>query len=340
MTAKLRILLIFTILSSCLCLAACRQEEPGKERIIQGWTMGTYFRITLASATEDEAKQAEDTITELLKRINQSMSVFDPQSEVSGFNQLESGKKFCPSTDFAEVMRISFKAYQLTRGAFDPALGALIDIWGFGPHKQDLTIPEQSRIQKALTGAGLNKIIMDNQDCLIKTHSGTRLNLSGIAKGYAVDSIAGALREMNLHSFVVDIGGEVYAGDRRPDNTLWKIGISIPAPEAGPDDLIKTLALINQAVATSGDYRNFFIKDGQRYSHIIDPFTGRPVRQRVVSATVKAQSCALADALATAMLIMDPEESLKLAADSKLFEVHLIEQNKNQEATVYESPGF
>lgn len=340
MPAKFRSLLIFIILSSCLCLIACRPDEPGKEHIIQGWTMGTYFRVTLADVTEREADQAEDTINKILKKINQSMSVFDQQSEVSRFNRLEPGKKFCPSADFGRVMRISFRAYQLTQGAFDPTLGAVIDLWGFGPGKQDLTVPDRSRIQKALSGTGLNKIIMDKQGCLTKTGSGIKLNLSGIAKGFAADSIASALKDINIRSFLVDIGGDIHAGEHRPDGSLWKIGISAPVQDAGPDDLVKTFALSNQAVATSGDYRNFFIKDGQRYSHIINPLTGRPVRQRVVSATVKAESCALADALATAMLILDIKTTLIMAADLELFEVHIIYMNTNQETTVYASPKF
>lgn len=340
MPVKIRIFFTLVTLIFCLCLVACGREEPEKEHIIQGWTMGTYFRVTLAGVSKGDAKQAEDIINKKLQRINQSLSVFDPSSEVSRFNRLESGNKFCPSSDLARVMHISFKAYQLTRGAFDPTLGAVIDLWGFGPHKQDQTIPDQSRIQKALAGTGLDKIIMDNQDCLMKTHSDTRLNLSGIAKGYAVDSIAQALQDMNIHSFLVDIGGDVRAGDPGPGSTLWKIGISAPRPDAGPDDLVQILELSNQALATSGDYRNFFAEDGQRYSHIISPFTGYPARQKIISATVKAEDCALADALATAMLIMDKETSLKLAADSELFEVHLIDLNKNQETTEYASPGF
>ncbi len=302
--------------------------------------MGTYYRVILGDVTQTQARDAQKIITAVLDRINHSMSVFDPLSEVSRFNLIQSDTKFCASHDFAEVMRTSFKAYELTKGAFDPSLGPVIDLWGFGVKKADMDLPRESDVSEALEAVGLDKIHMDKQGCLFKSHPETRLNLSAIAKGYGVDAIAQALRDMNITSFLVDIGGDIYAGSPRPDKSPWKVGISTPHPQAGADDLMEILELEKQALATSGDYRNFFIKNGQRYSHIIDPSTGQPVRKKNVSATVKAETCVLADALATSMLVMGPDKSLALAKESSLFEVMLIFVNEDSQISVRTSPGF
>lgn len=322
-----------TVMSGC-------SSEQARDHIVQGWTMGTYYRVTMAGVTSSQAKQAEKKILQVLDTINKSMSVFDPQSEVSRFNQLEPGRPFCPSPDFARTMSMSLKVYEMTGGVFDPTLGSVIDLWGFGPEPSDMTVPDQALINEAMAGVGLDKIIVDEKGCMSRTHPDTKLNLSGIAKGYAVDSIAAALEMHNIHSFLVDIGGDLYAGDPRPDGSAWRVGINVPTPQAGLEDIMEILEISNAAVATSGDYRNYITIDGQRYSHIIDPATGYPVQRGIVSATVKAGSCALADALATAMLIMDKDDSLELAEESGLFQVQLIVMDESQVMSVYASPGL
>jgi thiamine biosynthesis lipoprotein len=213
-------------------------------------------------------------------------------------------------------------------------------LWGFGNIKTDIELPGQSDISDAMQGVGLNKIFMDEQGCLIKSHPDTKLNLSAIVKGYGIDAIAGVLKEMGIPSYLVDIGGDIYAGKARPDGSMWKVGISSPHLRAGSEHLMQILEIEHEAVATSGDYHNFFVKNGQKYSHIIDPATGQPARQRTFSATVRAGTCVMADALATAMLVMDMDQSLKLAEESKLFEVLLMGMNGKNKISVHTSPGF
>ncbi len=332
-------LALYMVLVLGLLLPSC-SKEPKEERIILGLTMGTYYRVTLADVTPDMVSYADIMIREVLERINQSMSVYDPESEISRFNRIPPGEMLCVSPEFAQVMRVSFKVHEITGGAFDPSLGSVIDLWGFGTEYPPMNIPGRSEIEAALQGAGLDKISMDEHGCLTRQHPGARLNLSGVAKGYGVDAIARALKDMNISSFLVDIGGDIYAGNERPDGSSWKVGISAPFPYAETDDLAAILELSSQAVATSGDYRNFFMRDGKKYSHIIDPSTGHPVRRQTVSATVKAETCALADALSTAMMVMDPDKALALAGQSDLFDVLLISTSHNGETLFHASPGF
>lgn len=329
----------FAITLSLIFLVSCSQS-PRENHVISGWTMGTYYKVTLMQITPDQADSAQKKVNNILDKVNQSMSVFEPDSEVSRFNDIPAGRKLCVSPDFAKVMRISFKAYEMTDKLFDPSAGPLIELWGFGTDMDVQDLPDQTQISKALPAVGLDKISMDEKNCLTKSHPNTRLNLSAVAKGYAVDLIARAMEELNIRSYLVDIGGDMYAGEIKPDGTAWKIGISAPLPQAGTEDYIETVLIINQAVATSGDYRNYFIKDNHRYSHIIDPTTGYPVRQNIVSATVKADNCALADALATAMLVMDKDPALQLSAESELFEVLLMQMDKNGQISIHSSPGF
>jgi FAD:protein FMN transferase len=332
----LYILLIVYVLFPVLC---CSEPARG-EHVLEGPTMGTYYQVILADVTLSRAKTAQNKIIAVLDIINQKMSVFDPLSEVSRFNRIQPQTKFCPSPEFYEVMQVSYKVYEMTGGAFDPSLGSVIDLWGFGNVKTGTELPGQSEILDAIQGVGLDKIFMDEQGCLIKSHPDTKLNLSAIAKGYGVDAIAGVLEEMGISSYLVDIGGDIYAGKARPDGSMWKVGIGSPYPLAGTENLMQILEIEHEAVATSGHYHNFLVKNGQKYSHIIDSVTGQPARQRTLSATVKAGTCVMADALATAMLVMDTDQSLKLAQESKLFEVLLMGMNGKNKISVHTSPGF
>jgi len=310
------------------------REKPGTEHVLAGLSMGTYYRVILADVTSSQAEDARKEILAVLERINQSMSVFDPQSEVSRFNRIMPGEKLCVSSDLVRTLQVSFRANELTRGAFDPTLGAIIDLWGFGPDINIREIPERPEIEAALKGLGLDKIFLDEKGCLSKSHPRTKLNLSGVAKGYGVDAVAGVLRQMGIFSFLVDIGGDIYVGTKKPDGSLWRVGISAPHPGAGGDDLILFVELEERAVASSGNYRNHFVRDGHMYGHIIVPSTGRPVRSRIVSATVAARTCVMADALATAAMVMKPDKALALVEEPDIFEVILMEVDDEGELSV------
>ncbi|MEP3479239.1 MAG: FAD:protein FMN transferase [Fuerstiella sp.] len=281
---------------------------------IIGKTMGTHFAVTVSELPEGVTQeQITVTIHERLDAINQQMSTWIPESEISRFNQTDSSDWFPVSAEFFEVTREAQRIYKLTDGAFDPTVSPVIDLWGFGD-KRPKNIPTDDQIKEALASIGMSNIeLQANPTALRKTKPEIQLNLSAIAKGYAVDDLARTLQKLQVASFLVDIGGETRAGSKKPDGTLWKLGI-----ESALGGLQQIVSLTNESMATSGDYRNFFQIDGKRFSHAINPVTGRPVLNPPASVSVRHTSCMTADAFATAFMVMDADKAIKLAATEQL----------------------
>lgn len=276
---------------------------------ISGKTMGTYFAVTISELPEGVTKaQIEVALNGRLDAINQQMSTWIPQSEISLFNQTESSDWFPVSKEFLEVTREARRIYGLTEGAFDPTVSPVIDLWGFGD-KRPKKIPTDEQINAALDSIGMEHIELQSEPpALRKTKPGIQLNLSAIAKGYAVDDLARTLEHLQLVSFLVDIGGETRAGGKKPDGSPWKLGIESPL-----GGLQQIVSLTNESIATSGDYRNFFQIEGKKYSHAINPVTGRPVEDPPASVSVRHISCMTADAFATALMVMSQDKAIKLA---------------------------
>jgi thiamine biosynthesis lipoprotein len=185
-------------------------------------------------------------------------------------------------------------------------------LWGFGRAGPQSRVPLPEEIAARLADVGFENIEIRDAGALVKRRASVSLNLSSIAKGFGVDQVADVIRQAGFEDFLVEIGGEVCAAGVRPDGRPWRVGINRPQPGARPDELYKVIPLQNQALATSGDYRQFFVQDGVRYSHIIDPRTGYPVTNRVVSVSVVAETCTFADGLATAVMVMGAEKGLAL----------------------------
>jgi thiamine biosynthesis lipoprotein len=196
----------------------------------------------------------------------------------------------------------------------------LVDLWGFGRSGRAGRRPPAEKIEALRSGIGFRKIEIRDSGALVKRRAEVTLDLSSIAKGYGVDQVAGEIRSAGFSDFLVEIGGEVFAAGLRADGRKWRIGINRPKTDARFNEVHQVVSLSDQALATSGDYRNFFIQDGMRYSHIIDPQTGYPVANGVVSASILADNCTLADGLATAVVVMGAEKGLELL--NRLEHVH------------------
>jgi thiamine biosynthesis lipoprotein len=223
------------------------------------------------------------------------------------------------------VIRSGLEISRKSGGAFDLTIGPLVNLWGFGPDNPDARIPSEEKIrtEKRRTGYAHLKI-RSNPPALKKNRADIYCDLAAIAKGYAVDRLSGLLEGQRLDNFLVEIGGEIRTKGKNRKNRPWKIGIASPDDPQGIHGVVD---VSNSAMATSGDYRNYFEKDGIRYSHTIDPSTGYPIRHNLASVTVIAGSCMVADAMATAINVLGPEKGFDLALRENLAVYMIIREN-------------
>lgn len=316
----------FSIAALCLTAFLVFGKKQGNLQMLEGNTFGTYYRIKIASRDKDTSLRGK--IQKIFDEVNQKMSVFEPASELNEINRAPAGQKINVSRELYNILQTSKEVYEKSGGRFDPSVEPLIELWGFGINKKHLS-PNDKKIKKTLEYCGFDKIRLSEQtNAVSKKHDKTTLNLSAIAKGYAVDRVAELLRSLGYKDFLVDIGGEVYASGRKNKRTRgWNVGIAHPAPDSRKNMFI--IELQDMAVATSGDYRNFFTQNGKRYSHAISPQTGRPAEHNLASVTVFNPSCMLADAYATAILTAGEEEGLALANKQNIAAVLFVRTPEN-----------
>ncbi len=297
-------------MTMALVCAAC---QPRRALTLSGETMGTTYHVTVIAGRFASGDKLQAQIDRRLAQINASMSTYDPASEISRFNAIESTTQtFVASADFRDVLQVASELHRLTDGAWDGTLDPLITLWGFGRQGTATHLPDDAAIQQALARVGFERIQVDPSGVMRKSDPMVTLDLASIAKGYGVDAIARLLGERGYAHFLVEIGGEVYARGHRLDGRPWQVGINRPERGAALSNVYKVVPLTDQAMATSGDYRIFFEVDGRFYSHVLDPRSGRPVSNGVVSATVVAANCTVADGLATALMVMGPQKGLEL----------------------------
>ena len=312
-----------------------------KQISFSGKTMGTTYHITVVTGFFKNTRALKDKIEMRLDEINKSMSAYRKDSEISRFNALnQPGKKFYISDDFFNVMTVAQHIYNLTGGAWDGTIEPLVTLWGFGTSENKKRIPTQSEIDALLANIGFNTIEMSANRYLVKRNSSISLDLASIAKGYGVDQVAMLVRTNQIKNFLVEIGGEVFASGFRKDGKNWKIGINRPEKNAPIDQVYKLLYLHNKAFATSGDYRNYFECEGKRFSHIFDPRNGYPITNGVVSVSIVADTCTVADGLATAVMVLGPKKGLELVNTLDNTECLIVAQADDGTLIDYYSKGF
>ena len=286
----------------------------GAERLkLTGRTMGTYYSVVVDTPSDrnaaDEGQELQKKIEGRLRELNRQMSTWDPKSEISKFNDSASTDWVPISAEFLTVVTESKRIYELTDGAFDPTVAPLIDLWGFGDDRRK-SVPNDSDIEDALNKTGMHNVSVRKAPAAIrKKIPELELNLSAIAKGFAVDELTRLLQKSGEQAFIVDIGGETRCGRAKQKGGPWRLGIE--SALGGP--LQRVLPVTEVAVATSGDYRNFFQVDGVTYSHAINPRTGRPVKNPPAAVSVMVTSCMTADALATGLMVVGADRGTVLA---------------------------
>ncbi|MEX2468504.1 MAG: FAD:protein FMN transferase [Pseudohongiellaceae bacterium] len=283
-----------------------------------GFTMGTTYNVQVVGLPDEPpAAEVAGDIERLLNHLDREVfSTYAPDSELSRFNRHGVAVPFAASQEMIEVLSLAGEISVLTGGAFDVTVGPLVNLWGFGPEPgpAEDTVPDDGEIASALQRVGYEYLSIDAAASEISKGRELYVDLSAVAKGYAVDRLAAYLDELGVSSYFLDVGGELKMRGLKPDGSSW-----IPAIET-PDVAQSRIYEVffsrgdTMAVAGSGDYRNYFELDGVRYSHEIDPRTGRPVRHNLAAAYVIDDSAARADALATAFMVMGLEESRQLAS--------------------------
>ncbi len=316
-------------------VAAYWQKKAGDDVVVlYGQTMGTYYNIKVKTVNKD--KMLGKQVKEELEFINAHMSVFDPLSEISKINHEKAGVWVDLSKDLSAVLKKAYEIYQMSGGYFDPTVGKLVDVWGFGVSQQK-KYPSKEEIASVLAYSGFDKIEFSADfSKLRKKDTRTYLNLSALAKGYGVDRVYNLLKDLGYKNFVVEIGGEVRTfGLKTDDGASWKIGVVEP----GTDRNEYVVELKDSSVATSGDYRNFYYLEGKRLSHTISPKTGYPVEHNLTSATVFDQSCMTADALATAFMAMGETKALDFANKNNLAVILFIKDHSGKISHIISKPA-
>ena len=322
------------LLAAVAIFSLLRPEPHIAELHLSGRTMGTTYSVKYRPAPDTPLPKAmQIEVDALLTAINQTMSTYDPESELSRFNRMRTTDWVPASASLLAVLKPALEIGAQSEGAFDITIGPLVTLWGFGPEFHPGRIPLEADIAAARARSGLDKLTLrDTQPAIRKHRPDVFLDLSGIAKGYGVDQVAELMTAHGIEHYMVEIGGEVRVRGLKEGNTPWRIAIEKPLP--GERSVQGVLALSDIALATSGDYRNFFEIAGRRYSHTIDSATGWPVDNHLVSVTVLADTSMRADAWATAFQVLGPERGMAIAERLGLPVLFIIERDGQFEERV------
>lgn len=308
-----KIILILTF----LCLSGCLQLK--KDNNINGQTMGTSYSINVLE--DDRINQQE--IENRLIEINSIFSNWQENSEISKLNNAKINQWIPVSKELFTLLEESKNIYNKTDKFFDPGIGHLINLWGFGTDGGRTNAPTREQIKKAFSQSSIKYLEFGNQR--VKKLTNININLSAIAKGYAVDEISRLIESRGIKNFLVEIGGEIYASGLN-NNKKWQIGIEMP-DNTSPIPI----AIVNSAIATSGNYRNYFVWEDKKYTHIFNPKTGMPVNNDIISVSIINKRSAIADAYATAMMAMGSENAISIVKKLGLSALFIIKTKNDYE---------
>jgi len=312
---KLKLVLLVGLV---LTLSACFPSNPSNktEVLLQGRTMGTTYNIKIVATQEQLVElKLQQKIDAALKQVNQEMSTYIPNSEISQFNQLTSTEPVEVSSGFARVLKESIRLGKLSEGKLDVTVGPLVNLWGFGPEQRPEIVPSEEVLTETKKRVGLQNLVLEG-NLLSKKVPDLYVDLSTTAKGYGVDVVAELIESNGFSNYLVEIGGEMRLRGFKNTGELW--AIAIEKPLTNERSVQQVIIPKDNAVATSGDYRIYFEADGQRFSHIIDPATGKPIKHNLVSVTVIHPSSMTADGLSTTLMVMGMEQGMAFAVENDL----------------------
>lgn len=299
-------------------IVSCEGDQQRKFLFLQGFTQGTSYHIAYNSP---DSIDYHDQIRIIFKDIDYSMSTYNPESVISGINRND--PRVVADDYFISVFERAREISAQTGGAFDITVAPLVNAWGFGFKEMENVTP--ALIDSLLHFVGLEKVSLENRE-VIKDHPDIMIDMNAIAKGYTVDVVAEFFDDKGVTDYMIEIGGEIRLKGANRNNQLWRIGIDKPVDDPADisRELEEVLHLTGQSIATSGNYRRYYEKDGQRFAHTIDPVSGYPVQHNLLSATVIAPTCMDADAFATAFMVMGLEKSMEMANSNPELEAYFI----------------
>ncbi|WP_075591116.1 FAD:protein FMN transferase [Labilibacter marinus] len=327
----MKYLIVITI---SILFLSCQLQEHAYQKM-QGGIFGTYYNIIYQPLQENDT--LDKGVVEQLNKVDWSLSTYKDTSTISKFNYSETG---APVDEMLKKVFLSGqKVFKNTDGAFDMTVGPLVNAWGFGFKKEDEVTPE--RIDSLMLNVGMNMVQLNGEQ-LNKDKPGIIIDASAIAKGFGVDVVADYLASEGIENFMVEIGGEIRAHGVNHKGISWRVGIDKPIDDkaALKRELQDVLSLSDVGLATSGNYRNFYVKDGKKYAHTIDPKTGYPVQHSILSASIIASDCMTADAYATACMVMGLEKSMNVIQSLPKIEGYFIYVDKKGENKVKYTEGF
>ena len=310
-----------SLLGLGLGVAGCSESDRPLEPPVRfdGNIFGTFYQVTIMDPlTQGESLELEEGFKAELESVDQAMSTYRDDSELIAFNEAPLDEWQPLSNELIDVLAISQSVAEASHGAFDITVGDLVNLWSFGPGARPETVPSDDALSEELAQVGIDALEIDTQNMQARRTRDVFVDLSGVAKGHGTDRVAAYLEQQGLEHYLVNIGGELIARGLRDEEeqTPWQVGIEVP--ENGQQRAQHIIPLESMSVATSGDYRNYFEVDGQRFSHTIDPRTGRPVTHQLASVSVFHPSNAWADAWATALLVVGEQEAMQLAIENNL----------------------
>jgi thiamine biosynthesis lipoprotein len=307
------------LLSSLAALGALGSFARAEEFPVVAWqgrTMGSDYTVKIVDGklTETQVNGIKAEVEKTLVEVNRQMSNYVPESELSRFNKSPANAPFKISPDFAQVIRFSLELSRISDGAFDPALGPLINLWGFGEKTKEHVVPSDEMLRATMAKTGWKHLKITEAGELIKDSPDIALDLGAVAKGYGNDQIAKVLQSHGLKNYYCSIAGEVRVAGHSPRGTNWVLGISIPKDQWRENDpMAAAVTITNLALSTSGDYQKFFMDEkGRRLCHIIDARTGTPVQHMLAAVTVVGPDGMTADGLGTTLFVLGTEAGMKL----------------------------
>jgi thiamine biosynthesis lipoprotein len=302
--------------AACLLLAGCQTAPP--ETLLQGETMGSVWSVKIAGALPLPAGLLQAGAQEQFEAVDQALSTYRPTSDLSRFNANDTGGWVSIDAQLGAVMSYALSLAQRSGGAYDVTVGQLVNLWGFGPDPARNRVPDRAAIDAARAHVGWRKVEVDDSMTSARKEAGVRVDLSSLGKGRGVDRVADYLDSVGISNYLIDLSGKLRARGRNGAGRFWRVAVEQPGADNTTAAAPASIALHDASVATAGDYRRYFEVDGRHFSHIIDPHTGSPVTHATVSATAMGETCMEADALATMLMVMEPDAALRLADDARI----------------------